>query len=122
MIQRCLGSKTITQSEIEAFAVQIAEPDFKTESIEPLIGHLYGADVSAVLDRAAEIAREYAKAAFAEADATECLVRLANAAGCPDSESVIPWLLERGLIEKVEDGWRFKTAKPEVSDRDDIPF
>ena len=101
-----------TPAEIESYAVQIAEPDFETASIEPLIGHLGDADFEAVMNRAAEISRERGRAAFAEADSLENLDRLANAAGCPPDVPTIPWLQERGLIEEVDDGWRFKIAKP----------
>lgn len=41
----------ITAQQIEAFAVQIAEPDFviSKASIEPLIGHLGDAEFQAVM-------------------------------------------------------------------------
>jgi hypothetical protein len=53
----------ITPTEIEAYAVQIAEPDFETASIGPLIGHLGDAEFEAVMDRAAEISRDRGRAA-----------------------------------------------------------
>jgi hypothetical protein len=46
------------------------------------------------------------------ADTLKTLTRLARAAGCPRGVAVIPWLQERGLVEKVDGGWRFTTAKP----------
>jgi hypothetical protein len=104
----------ITQTEIEAYAVQIGAPGFETASLEPLIGHLGDAEFEAVMDRAAEISRRRGKAAFAEADSLENLQRLAHAAGMPDGGKPVQWLQERGLIEKIGDGWRFKTAKPEA--------
>jgi hypothetical protein len=104
----------MTEQEIEAFAMQIAEPGFEVSkaSIEPLIGHLGASEFRTVLRRAAEISRERGRAAYAEADSLESLRRLGKAAGCPDGEPIIPWLQERGLIEEVDGGWRFKTAKP----------
>jgi hypothetical protein len=104
----------LTEAEIEAFAVQIAEPDFEIShaALDPLIGHLDPADFDAVMDRAQEIARAQGKAALAEAATLENLQRLAHASGMPDGGSPFPWLLERGLIEETDDGWRFKTAKP----------
>jgi hypothetical protein len=101
---------SITPQEIEAFALRMAVPGF--EATEALIGHLYGADVLAVLSRTAEIAREAAEVAEREADSQEALVRLARAAGCPEDVGMISWLEERGLIEPVDGGWRFKTPKP----------
>jgi hypothetical protein len=105
----------ISPSEIEAFTVQIAEPGFETARIEALIGHLAEAEFKAVMHRAAAIARAYGKAAFAEADALENLSRLAHAAGMPDGGNPFQWLQERDLVEEVDGGYRFKTAKPEVT-------
>ncbi|WMT79499.1 hypothetical protein [Bradyrhizobium sp. Ash2021] len=102
----------LNPTEIEAYAVQMADPDFDLSSIETLIGHLPEREFEAVFDRAAEISREYGKAALSEADTLAAMNRLAHATGCPHGEPVIPWLQERGLIEQVDDGWRFKTAKP----------
>jgi hypothetical protein len=99
--------------QIEKYASQIAEPDFDTASIDPLIGHLSDAEIDIVMDRAADIAQERGPAAMAESDALKNLSRLAHAAGMPAGGKPIPWLQERGLIERVGDGWRFKTAKPE---------
>ena len=134
----------ITPQEIETLALKIAEPDFVVShaSLDPLIGHLDVADFDAVLHRAAEIARESGKALDTEADTVdpliveavvdaiaeneeilvdlENLVRLGNAAGCPDDAAIIPWLLERGLVEKVDGGFRLKPAKPgPVTDDDE---
>jgi hypothetical protein len=47
------------------------------------------------------------------AKSEESLLRLACAAGCPDDEPMIPWLEERGLVEKTKDGWCWREAKPE---------
>jgi hypothetical protein len=104
----------ITAQQIEAFAVQIAEPGFEVSkaSIEQLIGHLADAEFKAVMARAAEISRERGRGAFAVADTLETLTRLAHAAGCPSGIPVVPWLRERGLIEEVDGGFRFKTASP----------
>jgi hypothetical protein len=103
----------ITPTEIEAYAVQIAEPDFETASIEPLIGHLGDAEFEAVMDRAAEISRDRGRAAHDEADTLVALTRLAHAAGCPSGIAVVPWLQEHGLVEEVNSsGFGFKTAKP----------
>jgi hypothetical protein len=104
----------ITETEIETFAAQIAEPGFEVSkaNLDGLIGHLDHAESKAVLSRAAEISRERGRAAHAVADSIENLDRLGKAAGCPDGEPMIPWLQERGLIEEVDGGFRFKTAKP----------
>jgi hypothetical protein len=102
----------ISKSEIETYAGQIAEPDFETASIEPLIGHLGDAEFEAVMDRAAEISSERGLAAHAEADALRSVVRLAKATGIRAGGKPVPWLQERGLIEEVDGGFRFKTAKP----------
>jgi hypothetical protein len=108
----------ITQTEIETFAMQIAEPDFDPSQIEALIGHLRDAEIEAVIDRAAEISREHGEAALSEADTLASLSRLAHATGCPRGEPVIPWLQERGLIEQVDGGgWRFKTPAPRAAPR-----
>jgi hypothetical protein len=117
---------------IEKYASQIAESAGEMYDAngkvgimldEPTIDHLSDAELDMVMDRAAEIARERGEAALAEADALKNLRRLAHAAGMPDGGKPIPWLVERGLIEKFGDGWRFKTAKPEANDPDDdIPF
>ena len=48
----------ITQSEIEAFAVQVANPDLDGVA---LICHLSDADFNAVLNRAEDIPREHAR-------------------------------------------------------------
>lgn len=100
----------ITQTEIETFAAQIAEPTFEMANIEPLIGHLSETEMKAIMARAEAIAGEDIRAAQAEADTLEKVMRLAQASGCPDGAAVIPWLLERGLIERSGNG--FKTAKP----------
>ena len=103
----------ITEQEIEAYAAQIAEADFDmARDAENLIGHLYGDDLVAVMRRASEISREMARRFCAEADSLESLERLAKATGCPEEEPIIPWLQARGLVEKVDGGFRFKTAKP----------
>jgi len=39
-----------------------------------------------------------------EADHLRQFVRLAQATGCPEDEPVIPWLLERGLVERDANG------------------
>jgi len=105
---------SITPLEIEAYAVKMAEPSFEVSeaSIGALIGHLDPDDLNAVLDRSAEIAREHGEAAYVEAHVLESLQRLAHAAGCPSGIPVIPWLQERGLIEDVDGGWRFKAPLP----------
>lgn len=102
----------ITKAEIETYAAQIAEVTFEMDNIEPLIGHLGDVEMKAIMARAAAIAREGGRAAQAEADSMENVLRLAQAAGCPEGAPVIPWLAERGLIEKIGNGWRFKVAKP----------
>jgi hypothetical protein len=102
----------ISKEQIETFAAEIADPAFKMQDIGPLIGHLSDSEFDAVLERAKEIARSRANAAHAEADSLENVQRLAHAAGMPAGEKPIPWLAERGLIEKIGDGWRFKAAKP----------
>ena len=58
---------------------------------------------------------ERADAYRAEAASLENLLRLARATGMPDGEKPIPWLQERGLVEKVGDGWRVKTAGPAIA-------
>jgi hypothetical protein len=65
-----------------------------------------------------------AAACFAEAEALKHLSRVAHASGMPDGGKPVEWLQEHGLIEKVDDGWRFKAAKPVAvePDDDDIPF
>ena len=103
----------ITETEIETYAVQIAESDFDmARGAENLIGHLYGEDFIAVMRRASEIARNVVATARAEANALENLERLAKATGCPEAKPMIPWLQERGLIEKVDGLWRLWIAKP----------
>jgi hypothetical protein len=67
----------ISPSEIETFAMRIAEPDFDLSTIETLIGHLPERYFDAVIDRAAEIAR--GEAAIAEADDLTSLNQLARA-------------------------------------------
>jgi hypothetical protein len=110
--------------QTEKYASQIAEPDFDTASIEPLIGHLDRGDIEAVLDRAEQIAREQAASCFTEASALKHLSRIAHASGMPDGGKPVEWLQEHGLIEKADGHWRFKAAKPETVDLDDgdIPF
>jgi hypothetical protein len=103
----------LNPTELETFAVQIADPAFDPSSIESLIGHLGEIEFEAVIDRAIEIARCSGEAVLSEADDLTSLSRLAHAAGCPKGEPVIPWLQERGLVEQVDDGWRFRAAKPE---------
>jgi hypothetical protein len=102
----------ISKSEIETFAVQIGDSDFNTADLKPLIGHLSNPEFHAVLDRAKEIARARGRAAMAEADSLENVLRLAQAAGMPAGEKPVRWLAERGLIEASGNGWRFKVAKP----------
>ena len=102
------------QAEMRGFAKRIAETGFviSKETIDALIGHLTDVQQRAVMDRAAEIARERGNAMKSEANAVEALVRLAQATGMPEGGMPIPWLQERSLIEEVEGGWRFKAAKP----------
>lgn len=49
---------TLSKAEIEAYAVKIAEPNFGVWSIKTMIGCLPKAGLEAVINRAAEIARE----------------------------------------------------------------
>jgi len=56
----------ISEQEIEVYADQIAEPDWRAR-IEALIGHLDDADCTAVLERAAQKMRQIGDAALAEA-------------------------------------------------------
>jgi hypothetical protein len=104
----------ISPQEIEAYAVKIAEPGFAVSetNIGALIGHLDFPDSDAVLARAVAISRQRGAAHLAEADTLETITRLAHASGMPAGEKPIRWLQERGLIEKVDGGWRLKTPKP----------
>lgn len=102
----------INAAEIESYASQISEPDFEIAAIEPLIGHLSDAEIEAVIDRAAAIARERGRADMAAAAALETLARIAHAAGCPRGDPVIPWLQARNLVEEFNGGFRFKVANP----------
>jgi hypothetical protein len=70
------------------------------------------AEFEAVIDRAEAVSRARGKAAYAAADTLAALIRLAHAAGCPSGVAVIPWLQERGLVEEVDGGFLFRTAKP----------
>jgi hypothetical protein len=125
----------ITKAEIDALAVQIAEPDNFHRHV-PIIERLLGLSKSeqdAVLERAEaieaqkwealaceraeELKQRRAEIARLKAELQapwEALLRLARAAGCPGDAPVIPWLAERGLIEETKggEGWRFKAAKP----------
>jgi hypothetical protein len=65
----------ITEQEIEVYAMQVAQPDFRImEGGEPtprllkLIGHLSIDDMGRIVNRAAGIAREIAEAAIDEVD------------------------------------------------------
>jgi hypothetical protein len=102
----------ITEQEIEALGQQLADlwvaNDTHAAKLD-LIDHLEGDDLDAVLTRAQDIFFFFDRI---DEGTSESLTRLARATGCPLSKPIIPWLQERGLIEKVEDGWRFKTAKP----------
>jgi hypothetical protein len=101
----------ITAQQIEEYAEQIAKAGFEIAFIESLIGHLGEgtAEFHAVFDRAVAIGR-------AEADAWEALLRLAYAAGMPAGEKPILWLMDRGLVEQLDDGGlRFKEAGPEAA-------
>jgi hypothetical protein len=109
----------ITQTEIETLAAQIVKADRERQE---LIYNLTDEDVRLVNVRAAEIACEIAAEACseaaiarAEADQSVAFLRLARAAGCPDNIAVIPWLHERGLVERIDGRWRFKKAKPEAA-------
>jgi len=102
----------ITQTEIETLAAQIVKADRERQE---LIYNLTDEDVRLVNVRAAEIACEIAAEACSEADQSVAFLRLARAAGCPDNIAVIPWLHERGLVERIDGRWRFKKAKPEAA-------
>jgi hypothetical protein len=102
----------ITETEIEAFAIKIAVPDFRVSNIGRLIGHLDPADFNLVLEHAAQLARQRGEANLVEADALENLMRVAHATGMPAGGKPIPWLRDRGLIEEADGVWRFKVAKP----------
>jgi hypothetical protein len=52
---------------------------------------------------------------FDAADPPATLARLARAVGCPDREAPVAWLKERGMIERVGAGYRFKTTKAATS-------
>jgi hypothetical protein len=106
----------ISPQEIEAYAEQMAEPDFEMANIDGLIGHLDEADFDAVLARAEKISRETGDACLAAANALRDLVRLAHATGMPKGGQPVAWLQERGLIERVDDGFRVVPAKPTGSD------
>jgi hypothetical protein len=113
--ERSGGAAMISASEIEAFAVQIAELTFEVSkaNISALIGHLDLPDYDVVLTRAAQIARQRGEADLAEAEALENLERLAHATGMPAGGKPIPWLQERGLVEEIDGGgFRFKTPRP----------
>ena len=46
------------------------------------------------------------------ADTPETLSRMARAAGCPDGEPAIPWLIAHGLVEQIgaDGGFRFQSV------------
>jgi hypothetical protein len=104
----------ISQTEIETYAVQIAEPGFEVSkaNIDRLVGHLDPADYKAVAERSMQIAKEVGGAYLAEARALENLQRLAQATGMPEGDMAIPWLQVRGLIKEVDGRWFFKKPGP----------
>jgi hypothetical protein len=106
----------ITPEEIETLGRKLADlwvADDTAAAKLDLIDHLEGDDLDAVLNRAQDISFDRNMEGDGVDEGTsESLTRLARATGCPLSEPIIPWLQERGLVEKVEDGWRFKKAKP----------
>jgi hypothetical protein len=61
----------------------------------------------AVIRRAIEIERAEIEE---EADKAAILVRLLKATGCPDGKDPVAWLLDAGLIEPDDGGYRL-TAK-----------
>jgi hypothetical protein len=80
------------------------------------------ADIDAALDLARAIKldalrptvhgeRGHGGASFNTADPPATLARLARAVGYPGYVPVLPWLQERGFVEKVGGGFRFRTTK-----------
>jgi hypothetical protein len=106
----------ITEQEIESLGQQLADlwvaSDTHAARLD-LIDHLEGDDLDAVLTRAQDISFDRSLVGDSiDEDTSESLTRLARATGCPLREPIIPWLQERGLVEKVDGGFRFKTARP----------
>ncbi len=83
----------MTQAEIEALALQVANPKADWKS---LVRHLIGAD--AVANIAADM-DEHARAQLAEELRRRS--HLGRAAGCPKNVAVTPWLEERGILYGV---------------------
>ena len=104
---------TLTRDEIEHYAQRMAHVDFDTRRDgKALIGHLYGANVMAVLKRANDIRAENLALAEVDLETWRIFKRLMDAAGCPADAPVLPWLMERGLAGKVDGRWWFKKPGP----------
>jgi hypothetical protein len=103
----------MTETEIEALAVQIAAPGFDPthENLRAVVGHLCRDEFKAVNEGAEKIYKSSIEEMQTARDSAVGLGRLARASGCPDNVVIIPWLRDRGLAEEVEGGvWKFKTA------------
>jgi hypothetical protein len=115
-----IEAKTMTSLEprLEALAIKLAAVPFDgltedqiDDKISEVTAGLGEHHAGAVVERAIAINRQQAAAFQAEADALESLQRLMRATGCPEGEPGIPWLIERGLIERVADH-RYRVLKP----------
>ena len=103
----------ITETEIEALGRYLADlwVADDTHALD-LIDIPVSDDLDAVYLRARDILFDRRVGEGIDEGTSKSLTRLARATGCPLTEPIIPWLQERGLIENVEGGWRFKTAEP----------
>jgi len=109
----------MTEQEIEALATKLV--DLGDAEGFALIAHLESDDLDAVLNRVEKIMFDRNMAECPDSaeslmlaleQGEESLMRLLHATGCPDDEPMLVWLEERGLVEEVDGGWRFKTPKP----------
>ena len=101
----------ITIAEIEALAVQMADPGFDLENMDAVVGHLSRQAFDMVYERCQEIYAWRITEMEAGRDSVVGLRNLARAAGCPKGVAVLPWLQERGLAEEVDGEWKYKRAK-----------
>jgi hypothetical protein len=107
----------MTNTQIESLAEQLAGIDSRhmttaetSAKCDSLIGHLDQEQQKVVWSRAMAIADQLGKQQREDDNTFQRLRDLALASGMTAGQSVIPWLLDIGLIEKVGPDYRF-TAK-----------
>lgn len=96
-------------NQVEDIAKRVVDlklNDKPRAEIEALVEDLDDETREAVLARAVAIMQAQGEALQRESDRLDSLSRLLLMPGCPAGQAGWDWLLQRGLIEETERGWR----------------